>query len=290
MKIHLVMITYNRLAYTRLALPRLLADPSEDFDLTVWDNASGDGTREYLRDEVKDPRIKELVLSDRNVGQVIVLNTVWGSSTADLVGKVDNDCLVSPGWTRTLAKAHEDIPRLGAVACWHFRPEDFDEERARHKIQAFGEHRIFRHANTGGSGFLIKRAHFQELGPLTGPATTAYWYRMGMAGYIVGFYYPLIYQEHLEDPLSPHSMITDEASFQASRAFSFGASFARLKNLDERLRRRELILRNMLEGPYDPRAYLGWRGKVRRAAQRVGSMVWRMRRRLCRWRAADARH
>jgi SAM-dependent methyltransferase len=42
MTIDLVFITYNRLHYTKLALASVLADPTEQFGLTIWDNASRD--------------------------------------------------------------------------------------------------------------------------------------------------------------------------------------------------------------------------------------------------------
>jgi len=49
MTIDLVFITYNRLDYTKLALASVLADPTEEFSLTIWDNASTDGTVEYIK-------------------------------------------------------------------------------------------------------------------------------------------------------------------------------------------------------------------------------------------------
>ena len=102
MKIDLVFITYNRLEYTKLALASVLADPTEDFRLTIWDNASTDGTVEYLKNEVSDHRISDIVLSKENVGQIVAVNEIWGKSKADLLGKLDNDCLMTPGWTRIL--------------------------------------------------------------------------------------------------------------------------------------------------------------------------------------------
>lgn len=57
MGIAIVVVTYNRLEYTRKTIARLLEDPNEEFELYLWDNASTDGTREYLKDGVKDPRI-----------------------------------------------------------------------------------------------------------------------------------------------------------------------------------------------------------------------------------------
>ena len=46
MKIDLLFIAYNRLQYTKKSLSSILADPSEEFSLTIWDNASSDGTAE----------------------------------------------------------------------------------------------------------------------------------------------------------------------------------------------------------------------------------------------------
>lgn len=114
--IHLALIAYNRLDYTKLALRSILADPSEDFALTIWDNASSDVTVDYLKNEVSDPRIKDIVLSKENVGQVEAINRIWSASDADLLGKLDNDCIVTPGWTRIFAQAHRDIPQLGVLA------------------------------------------------------------------------------------------------------------------------------------------------------------------------------
>ena len=49
MTIDLVFISYNRLDYTKLALASVLADPTEEFSLTIWDNASIYGMAEYLK-------------------------------------------------------------------------------------------------------------------------------------------------------------------------------------------------------------------------------------------------
>ena len=213
MTVDLIFITYNRLQYTKLALTSVLADPEEQFNLTIWDNGSADGTVDYLKSEVNDRRIVEIISSPENVGQIAATNEVWGRSKADLVGKLDNDCLVTPGWTRTLAEAHRDIDNLGVVACWHYFPDDFDYERAKHKIQDFGRHRILRHPWTCGTGLLIKRETFQRLGPIDGEATSGYWLKMAMAGHVNGFYYPLIFQEKLYIRLKNY-MLKDTKAFQ----------------------------------------------------------------------------
>jgi glycosyltransferase involved in cell wall biosynthesis len=269
MNIDLVFITYNRLDYTKLALVSILADPTEEFSLTIWDNASEDGTQEYLKNEISDPRIQDIILSKENVGQTAAINEIWGRSRADLLGKLDNDCLVTGGWTRTLAQAHEDIEKLGVVACWHYFADDFDYERARHKIQTFGKHRILRHPWTCGTGLLIKRKTFEEFGPISDKDTTSYWLKMAIAGYINGFYYPLIHQEHMDDPKSKYSMLKDEQSYQAAKKVTFNINKRGQKTLAGRWQWRQQVLDNLLDGPWQAKYYIGWRRKVRGAAKRL---------------------
>ncbi len=258
MEIELAFVAYNRLEYTKPALQSILADPAEEFSLTIWDNASTDGTAEYLKNEVRDPRIADIVFSKKNVGQTAAVNTIWGRSKADLLGKLDNDCLMTPGWTRILAQAHADIPELGVVACWHFFAEDFDYARARHKIQTFGRHQILRHPWTCGTGLLFKRTDFERFGPIREKATTQYWLRMAMAGRINGFYYPLVYQEHMDDPMSSYSKIRTEAGLREQAAVTAGLQARHFENVQELCQWRAEILRNLLDDPCDPRYYTGW--------------------------------
>ena len=268
MRIHIVYITYNRLHYTRLSLPKLLEDPSEKFELTVWDNGSTDGTVEYLKKNISDPRIKDFVFSKRNVGQVAAVNSVWSSSQAELLGKADNDCLVTAGWTRILSKAHEDIDKLGVVACWHFFPDDFHYNLAQHKIKKFGRHMIFRHPHTCGTGLLIKKRTFLKLGLLKGNSTTAYWHKMARAGYINGFYYPLIYQEHMDDPKSSHSTLKDEKSYLKAKDITFGLGSRGLETLSERWIWRQKILRSLHYDSYNIRFY-----RLKRAFKRMKNIL-----------------
>jgi glycosyltransferase involved in cell wall biosynthesis len=271
--IDLAFITYNRLEYTRRSLASILADPAEDFSLTIWDNASTDGTAEYLKTEVRDPRIKDIVCSKTNIGQVPAVNKIWSQSHAELLGKLDNDCLMTPGWTRILAQAHHDIPKLGIVACFHFFESDFDFKRAEHKIQTFGPHRILRHPWTCGTGFLIKRSVYQECGPITGSATTDYWIKLARRGYINGFYYPLIFQEHMDDPKSRYCQLKDQAAIRAAKGVTVTPEHPKVQDVNGLFWWREEVLSTLLDEPWDVRYYVGWRNRLRRlarAASRLG--------------------
>lgn len=271
MTIDLAFITYNRLDYTKVALASVLADPTEEFSLTIWDNASTDDTADYLNNEVNDPRICDIIFSKENVGQTKAVDNIWSQSKADLLGKLDNDCILTPGWTRTLAKAHADIENLGVIACWHFFEDDFDYERAKHKIQAINGHRILRHPWTCGTGLLIKRTTYQQLGPfdLERNNTGSYWKKMAAKGMINGFYYPLILQEHMDDPKSKYCLIQDAESFKVAKETTVGLQSNRYQDIEGRMQWRDEIIRNLMDDPYDLKCYVGWRPRARR----FGNMI-----------------
>jgi len=263
MNIHLSFITYNRLEYTKLALQSVLADPLEEFSLTIWDNSSTDGTIDYLKNEVQDSRIKEIIFSKENIGQTAAVNKIWNNSNADLLGKLDNDCIVTPGWTRIFAKAHEDIDRLGVLAMWHFFPEDFNHKTAKYKIQNINGHEIFRHPWTCGTGLLFKRKTFLQMGPITTKATTQYWLKMANAGYVNGFYYPLIYQEHMDDPRSSHCYLHNMTFGQAYK-HTYGFQAGIVTDIDNYKKLHQDILRNLLEDPFEPSFYSPWRRRIKK--------------------------
>ncbi len=274
MNICIALVTYNRLEYTKKAIASLLQDTTEEFELFIWDNASSDGTVEYLQEQVRDPRIVEVILSKDNIGQVSATNAIWTKTKAELLGKMDNDCLVTPGWTRILSQAHREIPELGAVACWHFSPEDFNYERAKHKIQTFGNHQILRHPWTGGTGVLTKKGFFEKLGPMQGTGTTEYWLKIALAGFINGFYFPLVYMEHMDDMLSEHCrlhrMSYDEA-YKYMPAYQSGW----LKDIETYKRVRKQNINNLLTDPFDPKYYVGCRAKFRRAFKKAKKILFK---------------
>jgi len=269
MNIAIVVVTHNRLEYTKKTIARLLENPNEEFDLYLWDNASTDETPGYLKDFVKDPRLIEVVLSKENVGQTGAMNYVWGKTKAELVGKLDNDCLVTPGWTRIFAKAHKDIEKLGAVACWHYPLDEFDENAARKagKIQSFGQHQIFRHPWVCGSGFIMKRRTYEEHGPWkVGPdvGTTYYFLKMALRGEVNGWYYPFVLQEHMDDPKSDHSLVADNESVRKMHDITYTLRTKKIKSMKRRWSWRRIDLRCLNYSPWQAEYYIGWRAKFRR--------------------------
>lgn len=261
MKIDLIYIAYNRLSYTKLTLPALLADPTEEFSLTIWDNGSTDGTREFIS-SLEDPRISRKVFSSENVLLHGAVNDLVSRSSADLIGMIFDDILVTPGWTRPLAKAHSDVPEFGMIGSWHFPAEDFDYEIAKKKIKRYGEHQILQHPWTGVGAGLIKTRTMREFGPLKTSRTTNYWIKMALKGYVNGYYYPIICADHLDDPRASHSLLKTEEDFQKNITTTVKChGVASLDDWIKWLRRDALIIQTATA---DPRWYVGWRVKARR--------------------------
>jgi len=270
MKIDLLFLSCNRLHYTRYSMPALLADPSEEFSLTIWDNGSIDGSREFL-DAVKDPRIVKKVFSPKNIGAYPVLSQAIAESHADLIGFVSDDLLVTPGWTRILAAAHAEVPEFGRLACWHLGPEEFDYERASHKMQTFGRHQILRHPWTNGCG-LSKLKAIQDVGSFRpGESEDAYWTRIALRGHVNGFYYPLIPVEHMDYPWSKYFVFSGR--FEEWLKQSWAARLNGIRTLEDAKAWHRVVLKNLLDEPWDARQYVGWRGIVRRGKDKMRRML-----------------
>jgi GT2 family glycosyltransferase len=268
MKIDLLFVSFNRLAYTKLALQSLLADPTEEFSMTIWDNASTDGTQEYLA-SVEDRRIAKKVFSRANVNVDGAVFETLTKSTADLVGVVANDFLFPAGWTRVIAQAHADVPELGQISCWHLGPQYFDETRARHKIQTFGWHRILRHPWTDGCG-LVKLQTLRDAG-FEGMGSTDFGIRLSLKGYVNGFYVPPLCAEHMDYPWSERFAFKgrlDEWLKAGGTASNHG-----IRCMADAKKWHNVVVSNILDDPWDVKYYVGWRRKMRNAKGRL--------RRLC---------
>lgn len=102
----IVMVTYDGLVFTRLCLESLLAaDTSIDFEVIVEDNASTDGTREYLRGiAALDGRVR-IELSPLNAGFAEATNRGVARSRGDVIVFLNNDTIPLVGWLERTAPA-----------------------------------------------------------------------------------------------------------------------------------------------------------------------------------------
>lgn len=110
-----VVVAADGLAFTRLCLESVLRNSAGvDFELVVVDNASTDGTRDYLAALAeRDSRI-HLMRNEEDRGFGPGLNQGLGAAMGDILVILNNDTVVPPGWLVRLA-AHLEHPGIGLV-------------------------------------------------------------------------------------------------------------------------------------------------------------------------------
>jgi GT2 family glycosyltransferase len=109
----IVVVTCDGLAYTRMCLESLLANTHDPaFEVVVVDNASADGTGDYLaRLTGADRRVRALH-TGQNLGFARANNRGLAAARGRNLVLLNNDTLLPPGWLRALL-AHLADPAVG---------------------------------------------------------------------------------------------------------------------------------------------------------------------------------
>lgn len=271
--VDILMITYNRPRYTSLSLPRLLETCDERCRVWVWHNGNDTETLEIVRSYANHPRFHHLHHSPENLKLREPTNWFWSRADGDLLGKVDDDCLMPDGWIQALRQAHADVPEFGVIGCWLFREEDFVPELALRKIaECTGGHRLMKNCWIGGSGYLMKRACFRVNSYLRlREEFTSYCIRLAHRNWINGWVFPFLYMDHMDDPRSTHCRFKTDADFRAARSLS--AISHGHKSLKEFMEAHIIEARRLQAADPDPRAYVGWHAWRRRQLLRVRRLI-----------------
>lgn len=272
-EIDILMITHNRPEYTRMALTRLLETCDSDCRVWLWHNGQHEETLEVVRSFLEHPCIHKFHHSEHNVKLTEPTNWLWKNSTGSFVSKVDDDCLVPPGWIEKLRKAHHDEPRFGALGCWRFMDEDFDEALASWKIREYGGgHQVLQNCWIEGSGYLMKRKCIDQAGVL-GPkqSFTNYLIRLSTQEWINGWYFPFLYQEHMDDPRAEHTLLHTYEDFK--RYTPLTAKTFQSRTLEEWTAaiQRDAVLVQCAS--LDPSDHMGWRPRIRHWMKRWGGRL-----------------
>ena len=115
-----VVLTYNNLEFSRNCL--FSVENYSDYanlEVIVVDNASSDGSREWLREWAEEPsragHRRRLILNDENLGFAAGNNVGLREATGDILVMLNNDTYVTQGWVRTLCAHLRRDPSLGIV-------------------------------------------------------------------------------------------------------------------------------------------------------------------------------
>jgi GT2 family glycosyltransferase len=162
---------FNQLRYTRNCLDSLRKDRVEDRDIVIVDNASNDGTREFLAGH---PALK-VVTNEKNLG----CSSAWnqgveqaGPATWKLI--INNDVIVAPGFTSGLtAFAQMNACDIVSPAMTEGDLDyDFDKFSSEFLARMAG---ISRSGTASGVCFMVNKRVFDKIGLFDS--------KLGQAGY-----------------------------------------------------------------------------------------------------------
>jgi hypothetical protein len=126
---------------------------------------------------------------------------------------------------------------------------------------------VLRHPWTGGAAGLVKLKAVRECGLLESNGTPGYWRSMALKGYVNGYYFPLIHAEHMDYPWSEHFAYSDR--FEEWLETSSGAKRHGIRTVEDAKAWHEVVVRNILDAPWDVKYYVGWRSKLRNAREKI---------------------
>lgn len=269
MGLDILMITYNRPLYTEKSLRRLLESAREDTRVWVWHNGMDRETLQVVESFKEHPRFYRLHHSQENKKLNEPTNWLWRESDGEYLGKVDDDCLVSDVWLDVLESAHAANSGLGVAGCWHFLPEDLSNEDVVGKVVQLEEHRLLRNCWIGGSGYLMKRRAQEQLGFLReGQSWPQYVLELSARGWVNGWYYPFIYQEHMDDPRSPNTLFRSDEDVY--RMAGLTARQRGITTVQALLERQQVAVNEIINSSLDPRQYVSWRRHLNQIKVRLG--------------------
>lgn len=267
--IDILMITYNRASYTKIALSRLLDTCDENMRVWIWHNGNHQETLDVVKSCLSHHACYKFYHSDENKKLTEPTNWMWKEAKGDFLSKVDDDCLMPYGWADILQQAHQDNSEFGVLGCWRFLEEDFLPEHASKKIFSFkGNHQLMRNCWVEGSGYLMKRKCVEQLGELkSGQSFPAYCIELAKKGYINGWYYPFLFQDHFDDPRSSYSQLKSDSDMQHWAPLSaLKNGVNTIEDWKNQLRRSAHLLQKC---PYNVKYYSGWRQSINKITKHI---------------------
>lgn len=116
-RISAVICTYRRIDTLASAIESLINQslPSNEYEIIVVDNNSGDDTPEIVRRYVKDTSFSVKYVLELEQGLSHARNTSIKHAEGEIIAFLDDDAEADPGWLRALIEIYDNIPDAWAV-------------------------------------------------------------------------------------------------------------------------------------------------------------------------------
>jgi GT2 family glycosyltransferase/glycosyltransferase involved in cell wall biosynthesis len=114
--VSVVVLTYNNLEFTRACLHSLVTQSNwRNLEIIVVDNASSDGTQEFLREWTDAGPGRRVILNDDNLGFSAGNNVGLAAAAGDYLVLLNNDTYVTRNWVRTMVNHLARNPGIGIL-------------------------------------------------------------------------------------------------------------------------------------------------------------------------------
>jgi len=114
--VSIIVVTYNNLDFTKECLNSLeLHTAYDNYEIIVVDNASSDGSREFLNGWANGAGNRTIILNDDNRGFAAANNQGLECALGDYFVLLNNDTYVTPGWLGTLLQHLKKNDKLALV-------------------------------------------------------------------------------------------------------------------------------------------------------------------------------
>jgi glycosyltransferase involved in cell wall biosynthesis len=118
-KVDMVITTFNRLAYVRRCLETFLETVDHPYRLIVYDDASFDGTQDYLLNLKQQNLIDLLILSSTNLGLTEGRNQALKICTSPYVCICDSDSYFLQPWLTNLVRSLDAFDNIGIISAFN---------------------------------------------------------------------------------------------------------------------------------------------------------------------------
>ncbi|MEX2705639.1 MAG: glycosyltransferase family 2 protein [Candidatus Freyrarchaeum guaymaensis] len=115
LSVSVVLCAYNRKHDVTECVDSILKQDYPDFDVWVVDDASTDGTYEFLKERFGKNKKLHLIRNDTEMGNTRSRNMVMRQSRGEIIASTDDDCIVHRDWIANLVKVFEESPKIGLV-------------------------------------------------------------------------------------------------------------------------------------------------------------------------------
>ncbi len=158
-----VICTHDRLDYTKRTVASWADTARTEDTLVIVDNASSDGTQDWLPDSGADL----VILNERNLFPGAAVNLGWYHGLeqypdAALLQRSDNDIEYLPGWRDHVDECFEAFPELGQLGLLN-RHEDYEDAQPVTELRRKGVSVNVEWTRTGGNCVVPRRLWDQGL-------------------------------------------------------------------------------------------------------------------------------